>query len=169
VLETRIRSFDESTLARVPEITALLHRAYRPLADAGMRFYASHQDDAATLGRLRKGEAFLALRDETIVGTITFYPPGTNKGAPWYERHDVCGFGQWAVEPDLQRHGIGGRLLAHVERLGAESGASEIACDTSERATQLLTYYERRGYRRVGTVQWEVTNYRSIILSKGLR
>ena len=165
----RIRAFVATDVERVAEITALLHRAYRPLADAGMRFYASHQDDAATLSRLREGMAFLALVDERIVGTITFFPMGAKGGAPWYERAGVAMFGQWAVDPPHQGTGIGDRLLKHVEALAKDSGASELACDTSERAASLLALYQRRGFRRVGTVQWDVTNYRSVILSKSQR
>ena len=165
----RIRSFESADVERVGEITALLHRAYRPLAEAGMRFYASHQDNGATLSRLREGQAFLALFDERIVGTITFYPTGAKRGAPWYERAGVATFGQWAVDPPHQGTGIGDRLLKHVEVLARESGASELACDTSEHAASLLALYERRGFRRVGTVQWDVTNYRSVIVSKSLR
>jgi hypothetical protein len=34
---------------RTLRASALLHRAYAPLAERGMRFLASHQDDAKTL------------------------------------------------------------------------------------------------------------------------
>jgi hypothetical protein len=47
-------------------------------------------------------------------------------------------------------------------------GFSEIALDTSERAHHLIQMYEKRGYRFVEYFQWEVTNYRSVVLSKKL-
>ena len=75
-------------------------------------------------------------------------------------------FGQFAVDPAFQRMGIGARLLEIVEELARDMGAAEIALDTSEHATRLLELYHSRGYRVVDTVQWEDTNYRSLVLSK---
>lgn len=37
----------------IPGITEMLHRAYAPLAEAGMRYLASHQDDTMTQERTR--------------------------------------------------------------------------------------------------------------------
>ena len=34
------------------EMTRLLHLAYKPLLEQGMKYHASHQDDAVTLRRL---------------------------------------------------------------------------------------------------------------------
>jgi hypothetical protein len=59
-------------------------------------------------------------------------------------------------------------LLDEAERLAREDGATELACDTSEHASELRATYSRRGYREVGFVRWDVTNYRSVILSKTL-
>lgn len=44
-----------------------------------------------------------------------------------------------------------------------------MACDTAEGALDLITLYEKRGYRRVGDMQWNETNYRSVVLAKSLR
>ncbi len=40
--------------------------------------------------------------------------------------------------------------------------------DTSEQATQLIRWYEQQGYRHVGYADWDVTNYRSVVLSKAV-
>ncbi|MBW1796697.1 MAG: GNAT family N-acetyltransferase, partial [Deltaproteobacteria bacterium] len=45
-------------------------------------------------------------------------------------------------------------------------GASELALDTAEQATHLINWYERLGYRFIEYVDWDVTNYRSVIMSK---
>ena len=103
-----------------------------------------------------------------MVATLTLRSGGTSIKCPWYGRRDVAIFGQFAVAPEFQGRGIGSRLLDLAERRAREQGFAEIACDTSEKAEALLSYYGRRGYRVVESVQWEDTNYRSAVLSKPL-
>jgi hypothetical protein len=40
--------------------------------------------------------------------------------------------------------------------------------DTSDQATRLIAWYEKRGYFVLGRWRWEVTNYESIVLAKSL-
>ena len=44
----------------------------------------------------------------------------------------------------------------------------ESVCDTAVPAADLRATYARRGYREVGRVDWNVTNYESVVLSKRL-
>jgi len=151
------------------ELTDLLHRAYRPLAEAGLRYLATHQDVEMTRRRIAKGECYVGALADRLVATITFVPARSAGGAPWYDRPDVASFTQFCVEPDLTRRGIGSMLLDLVEERARATGAAEIACDTAEPATHLIELYERRGYRSVAQTDWRpVTNYTSVILSKVL-
>jgi GNAT superfamily N-acetyltransferase len=150
------------------DLTALLHRAYQSLAAAGLRFLATHQDEATTRRRCSEGECWVAVKGSDVVATLTWRSGGTSNKCSWYDRRDVAIFGQFAVAPDLQGQGIGSRLLERVERRAREQGFIEIACDTSDKADALLGYYGRRGYRIVDSVQWEEPNYRSVVLSKPL-
>jgi GNAT superfamily N-acetyltransferase len=153
---------------RVPELTALLHRAYAPLAARGLRFVATHQDDATTRRRIAAGECLVAERGGRLVGTITWYSGRNGSACRWYRRDDVAGFGQFGVEPDLKGQGIGRALLDEVERRAAAARFAEIACDTAAPAAELIAMYARHGYREVERVQWDETNYESVILSKTL-
>lgn len=152
------------------EMTALLHAAYAPLAAAGMRFWATHQDEAATRKRAGEGECWVAVETSSgrMVGTITLRRPGTSKGCPWFERADVAVCGQFGVAPELKGRGLGAALMRVVEERARELGASELAGDTAETAHHLIAMYERWGFRRVGYAQWEQVNYRSVLLSKRL-
>lgn len=71
--------------------------------------------------------------------------------------------------PALQRQGIGSRLMDIVEARACERGVAELALDTSEHAEALIAMYARRGDRFIEYSQWDVVNYRSVILSKRLR
>jgi GNAT superfamily N-acetyltransferase len=149
-------------------LTHLLHDAYAPLAAAGMRFVASHQDVETTRQRLAKGETFVAVSGDQIVGTITLAEAAATRGSPFYDRPDAADFGQFAVRPDLQRRRIGSELIAMVEQRAREKGVVELALNTSEHATGLIAMYKKKGYRFIEYVQWDDVNYRSVILSKTL-
>lgn len=55
-----------------------------------------------------------------------------------------------------------------AEQRARERGATWIAIDTSEHAMELIATYRRRGYEIVDSAQWDVTNYRSVVLAKRL-
>lgn len=150
-------------------LTELLHRAYAPLAAMGFRYRATYQDADTTRERAGKGECDLAFQGARLVGTILLVPPSEPAShCSWYDRDDVSIVSQFAVEPDLQRQGLGGRLLSMAEDRAAALGAAEVAIDTAEGATHLVAFYTARGYRHIGYEQWSHTNYRSVILSKRL-
>jgi GNAT superfamily N-acetyltransferase len=106
--------------------------------------------------------------DGRIVGTILFVGAALTRGGPWYDPSDVASVHQFAVDPSVQRRGLGTRLLELAERRASETGAAGIALDTSEHAGHLIDWYSRLGYRLVEHVDWELTNYRSVVMSKAV-
>jgi GNAT superfamily N-acetyltransferase len=164
--DVAIRPFRDGDSVR--DITTLLHDAYAPLLAQGLRYLATHQDEATTLRRLMKGFPFVAEQEGAIVGTITLYGPKKDSPCEWYNRDGVFKFGQYAVRPDLQRRGIGLALLSRAEEEARARGGSEFALDTSEKAAHLIRWYDRLGFRFIQHVSWNDTNYRSVVLSKSL-
>lgn len=152
----------------VSEVTTLLHAAYAGLAALGFRYVATYQDDDVTRRRLARGLPLIVEREGRMIGTVTLYPPHPEAFVPWYRRPDVYSCGQFGVHPEFQGQGIGARMMDEVERRARDRGAAELALDTAEGASRLIAWYERRGHRFVAHVQWPVTNYRSVVLSKAL-
>jgi GNAT superfamily N-acetyltransferase len=152
----------------IPEITALLHKAYGRLAAQGMRYLASHQDDRTTLERLTSGASFIALKENTIVGTITVYRPYPEAEVPLYRQQGVNHFGQFGVDPALQGAGLGKRLYQAAEDHCQANKVKILALDTAETAWHLIETYRRWGFAVVDHVQWDCTNYRSVIMAKEL-
>jgi len=150
------------------ELTELLHRAYSQLAQRGLRYVATHQDEDTTAARIAGGACLIAALGNRLVGTITFKPKLMTTACTWYQRHGVASCGQFGVSPDHQGLGIGSLLMDLVEERAWSAGAQEIALDTSDQAEDLIAWYSRRRYRLVGEVDWVVTNYRSVVLSKHL-
>src|SRR5262245_54151335 len=98
------------------ELTDLLHRAYAPLAAMGFRYLASHQPVETTKRRVSNGTCLVAEMNGKIVATVTWYRGQEIKDdLPLYRDPKVVYIGQFAVEPNLQRHGIGLRLMRQVE------------------------------------------------------
>ena len=102
----------------IGELTDLLHRAYKPLDDMGLKFSATRQDDNVTLERIQDGKCFVAVYDGCLVGTITYYFPvlARHKRTPWLERPGVAVFAQFAVEPAFQQRGIALRYVGTRHR-----------------------------------------------------
>ena len=153
----------------IDAITAMLHEAYAPLAQQGLRFVATHQDAETTRRRMNRGETILALDVDHVVGTITLKDADQTEGSAFYNRPDVAGFGQFAVRPSHQGAGVGSTLLALIERRAQEKGVGMLALDTSEDAAHLIALYESRGYAFVEHVRWPDVNYQSMIFAKPLR
>lgn len=149
-------------------ITQLLHRAYKPLADAGMKFVATYQDEATTRERFDSGHGFVAIACDKIIATVTIYETLQANSCSWYTVEGVWHFGQFAVDPNHQGMGVGSLLMEFAEHYARLQGARELALDTAETAYDLIDYYTERQYRVTGHVQWDVTNYRSVIMSKEL-
>ncbi len=152
----------------IEELTALLHLAYAPLADMGLKFWATHQLPVDTRDRCSNGFTLVGELDKALVATVTFYGRSETSGSPWLNSPDVASFGQFAVHPNLQGLGIGSRLIQECERLAKVNQSNHLALDTSENAVHLIDYYRARGFRFVEHVRWDSVNYRSVVMSKQL-
>ncbi len=164
---TEIRLLDQSS--SLDDLTSLVHRAYRQLADLGFKYWATHQTVEDTKKRISRGDCYIKFVDGKIVATVVLNDPNKISGHPWYSRENVTSFSQFAVDPEFQRRGIGSELMDFIEQKAIDLGVDEISCDTAEGASHLIKMYSNRGYRIVDTADWDITNYTSVILSKKLK
>ena len=156
-------------------LTALLHRAYAPLAAAGMNFTAATQTVAMTAQRMHGAHTWVAVQaDGTLLGTITAAGPfdpnaqGWAHALPWFYRQDVAHFHQYAVDPGCQGQGIGAALLQAAEAWAQAAGHRAMLLDTAEPATALRQRYARAGYVDIASAQWQGKAYRSVVMVKPL-
>lgn len=150
-------------------ITAMLHRAYAPLAARGLRYSATHQSPEVTSKRLSRGHSFVAESDGRVVGIITAYGPNPDSKIPTYRDPLTFHFGQFGVDPDFKGNGIGRALHKASVSYALAQGAHFMALDTALPAKDLIATYERWGYVTVGYAQWDVTNYESVIMRCNIR
>ena len=142
------RSFRPATEADIPALVALVTSAYRGEASrAGWTTEADLLDGAridpevlrADIARPRSRVLVLDGDD----GPLACAHVAVEDGAGY--------FGMFAVRPDLQGAGVGGRLLAECERVVREEWAQALMrMSVIDLRDPLIAWYERRGYRRTG-------------------
>ncbi|WP_343641146.1 GNAT family N-acetyltransferase [Roseateles sp.] len=157
-------------------LTALLHASYASLAAQGWNFTAVNQSVQTTRERVQTGQAFVALSASgELVGTVTIAPPkradGRYLGDPvpdCYTQPDTAILAQLAVHPSCRGQGIAEQLMDMAEAWAHARGYAHVALDTAVPAETLRRRYERRGYARIGDVQWAGKTYRSVLMRKAL-
>jgi predicted N-acetyltransferase YhbS len=82
-------------------------------------------------------------------------------------------FGMLAVDPGLQRSGIGRALRERAEEFSTQQGCTEMTLTTGDFRTELLPYYTRAGYRVVsiepGPPEWSMrSEFRIVHMAKPL-
>lgn len=134
--------------ADLPTLHALVERAYRgETARAGW----SHEADLLTGDRtsvaelqsfLDAGDHLLVWRDHgTIRACVRLVPLNAEQ----------VYLGMLTVDPSLQGDGLGKRLLAAAETYARDVlGAERMEMQVFSRRRELLSFYDRRGYRPTG-------------------
>jgi len=137
-----------ATLNDISTLTSLLNRSYR-----GDSSRVGWTTEADLLSGKRIDEAGLLLilndpnsliliaqSDDIITATIHVHREG-----------DTVHFGLFAVEPTLQSKGVGKALLAYAESEAIRKwGVSTAIMEVITHRSELIEYYERRGYVRSG-------------------
>lgn len=137
-----------ATEADYPSVIALTNRAYRePAGQTGWKVESlvggQRIDEALLRDDLSSpGAHLLIARDET----------GTHLG---HVRLDASDTGVWylamlSVSPDRQDAGLGRQVLAAAEAHAREHGARRIRMSVIHQRTELIAWYQRRGYGLTG-------------------
>lgn len=144
-------SFRPAVLADVPDIVALVESAYR--GDSGRRGWTTESDllegnrtnkrEVSMLITAPDNRVILAHRDGALIAC-----------AHIRKKNNSCCFGMFAVNPELQRGGVGKLMIREAERIARE----EYRCGQMEMTVisvraELIAWYERRGYRRTGKLK----------------
>jgi GNAT superfamily N-acetyltransferase len=141
-------TFHHATTEDIPAITSLINRSYRgDSSRAGWTTEAdllsgARIDEAELLSIINNPDSLIliALSDETVLATIR-----ANR------EDDSVHFGLFAVEPTQQGEGIGKRLLTYAEsEAQCQWGVNTAIMEVITHRSELIAYYERRGYIRTG-------------------
>lgn len=149
-----------ATEFEVPTIRELVNAAYKQLADMGLNYTGTYQDDARTLARMKQGRCFLLKDNEKILGTVLLTKENLTTG------RNTAYVGQFAVWPEFKKQGIGSILMDHCEKLAMTEGFEGVQLDTAIPAVHLVNWYLKRGYEIVGQIHYEGKTYNSYIFEK---
>jgi ribosomal protein S18 acetylase RimI-like enzyme len=141
-------AFRVATAADVPALVALIESAYR--GDASRAGWTTEAD--LLDGQRTDPEGVLAVVSDRAGRLLVAECEGELVACCQLEhRGSHAYFGMFAVRPELQGAGLGKLVIAEAERLaGAEWGATEMHMTVIRQRTELIAWYERRGYRRTG-------------------
>lgn len=139
--------FRKAELRDTDTLTALINSAYRgDSARAGWTYESDLVDGVRITSEeiheiIRKDDEFyLVLEDDKkLVGC-----------AHVRVKEDAFFIGMLTVKPDLQNAGIGSKLLAELEKRAKAAGKKFTRLDVIHVRSELIAYYERKGYIRTG-------------------
>jgi ribosomal protein S18 acetylase RimI-like enzyme len=127
-----IRRFDASDTDAVVALWQQAFPEYRDATRPQRNPHLSISNKLATQPEL----FFVAVLDERIVGTVM----------GGYDGHRGWMY-SLAVDESLRRHGIGTRLVAHVEQVLTGLGCPKLNLQILSTKTELQAFYEALGYR----------------------
>jgi len=144
----RIDTFRTANASDAPAIAKLVNRAYRPEPGAAGWTDESHLLAGERISAIQVGEVvarrnsaiLLGLKASAIVACVHVEKAGGNSQ-----------IGMLAVHPALQGAGIGKQMLAHAESHAVENfGAEKFLLRVVTGRSDLVAYYQRRGYQPTG-------------------
>ncbi|WP_030610663.1 GNAT family N-acetyltransferase [Streptomyces sclerotialus] len=141
-------TFRPATASDVPALVELIESAYR--GDASRAGWTTEADLLA--GRRTDPEGVAAVVEADGSRLLVAERDGELVACCQLEhRGEHAYFGMFAVRPALQGGGLGKVIIAEAERIvRAEWGAREMHMTVIRQRTELIAWYERRGYARTG-------------------
>jgi GNAT superfamily N-acetyltransferase len=143
--------FRAAGTADVAAVVALVESAYR--GDSGRRGWTTESE--LLDGRRTDEEAVSELVTRPGSCVLLAESDGQLIASAHVERQGESGyFGMFAVDPDQQGGGLGKAVLAEAERLARDQWhCRAMRMTVIEQRSELIAWYERRGYRRSGEYQ----------------
>jgi len=129
-----------------PAIVAMMNAAFRGRdgwSIEGDYIAGERTSESLLREEIAGGAIYLVAKDDVtphLLGCVSLQAPSPEK---WY-------LGALTVSPALQNAGFGRRLLEAAEEYAAKEGARTIEMTVVNVREALISWYERRGYRRTG-------------------
>mgnify|MGYP001576682416 CR=1 FL=1 len=93
---------------------------------------------------------------------------GTIRLQEYREHATFLYINRMCVDPGDQKRGLGRTLVEFAESEAKRRCLAGLRLDTAKPFERLVGWYVKLGFRIIGETQWDVTNYRSVIMEKRL-
>lgn len=141
-------NFRNALLSDLPSLASFINSAYRgDYAKTGWTTEADILDGQRTdveglkeIITTKDNDIILALDQDGLVGCVHIR----------FEANNSLYFGMLTVEPSKQTLGLGKKLISHIEEIAAKRGIGELRISVIPQRTELISYYERRGFTKTG-------------------
>ncbi len=152
------------------QITDLIHSAYAPHAQGGLRYWGTHQTVDDTAKRFAMGWGVVVTDPAgSCIATCTVRRSQPESPVPLYRDPAVVSLSQFCVSPAHKGMGLGRLVHEQALQVARDAGATTMALDTAAPALALITMYESWGYRKVGACDWRPhTNYPSVLMARAV-
>jgi ribosomal protein S18 acetylase RimI-like enzyme len=146
----RIRSLRPDDHDAVGELTVAAYATVDPATlDSG------YDDELRDVAARADGVEILVADDGgALVGAVT-YVPGPESPAAEFTEPDAAGIRMLAVDPSAQGQGVGAALTEACIDLARRDGRAQIILHSTDRMTTAHRLYERFGFRRDRSLDWE--------------
>jgi ribosomal protein S18 acetylase RimI-like enzyme len=136
-----------ATPADLPALHVLVNSAYR--GDSSRQGWTTEAD---LLGGIRTDErALREMLEHPHAQLLKLEDAGTLLGCVYLEKQaETLYLGMLTVAPAYQDRGIGRRLLEAAEEKARQLGCSFLTMTVIPQRTELIAWYERRGYHQTG-------------------
>jgi N-acetylglutamate synthase-like GNAT family acetyltransferase len=134
-------SVRRATSADAQALAELVNRAYA----VEVFFVDGDRTDAAEIKALLARGTFIVLEHKGGLAAAVYVDPA---GAQGY-------FGMLSVQPEMQKHGLGTRLVRIAEAMCEAAGAEVVTLRIINLREELARWYRSLGYREVGTSPYE--------------
>lgn len=141
----------KATFADIPELNILINSAYR--GEESKKGWTTETD---LIGGIRIDEDMLREYFNTDTITILKYTDNNEQitGSVYLEvKGDKLYLGMFSVSPVLQGKGVGRALLEEAELIARQLNCHTITMTVIRSRTELISWYERRGYAFTGEIQ----------------
>ena len=150
-------------------ITDLVHAAYLPHAQSGLRYWGTHQSVDDTAKRIHSGTALVMLDGGRYPVIVIVRPPQSESAVPLYRQSNVWSISQFFVSPEYKGKGYGRKLHEKALSFASDAGAEFMALDTAEPVNGLVAMYQTWGSSVVGSCDWwPHTNYKSVLMKRAI-
>lgn len=146
----------KATSSDVDSILLVTKACAKSMISKGIYQWNEHYPNAAAFEKdIKRNELYVLTNENIIIGTIVIstFMDDEYQSIKWLTPNDKNLYiHRLAVHPDYQGQGLAQKLMDFAEAYGSENGYDSIRLDTFSQNPRNQKFYERRNYKRLGSI-----------------